>query len=96
MESVGIRSVPWKEIEDDVSLARCCGVPKIRYSILEGLTNSLLSVSQLWTESRVEESKVREKSDSEIIGGCYRHPNTSVPEFIDALSVTLHKLKHMN
>jgi len=67
VESVGDRSVPWKWIEDDVSLARCCGVPMIRYSVLDGLTDSLFSVSQLWTDSRVDDSRVRQKSESELL-----------------------------
>ena len=47
MESVEVRLVPWKEIVVDVSLACCCGVPIVRYSVLDGLTDSLFSMSQL-------------------------------------------------
>lgn len=67
MQSVGVRFVPWKGIEVDVTLARCCEVPMIRYSVLDGLTESLFAVSQLWTDSRVEESRVRELLESELL-----------------------------
>ena len=60
VESVGIRMVPWKGIEVDVTLAHCCGVPMIRYSVFDGLTESVFAVSQSWTESRVEDSRVSE------------------------------------
>ena len=60
MESVGFRLVPWNDIEVFVSLAHCWGVPMMRYSVLDGLTESLFEMSQLWTESRTDDSKVRE------------------------------------
>jgi hypothetical protein len=65
--SVGVRLVPWKGIEVDVTLARCCGVPMIRYSVFDGLTDSLFAVNQSWTESRVEDSTVREWFESELL-----------------------------
>ena len=46
-------------IEGDRSLALCCGVPMIRNSVLEGLTVSLLAVSQLWKLLSVVESEDR-------------------------------------
>lgn len=67
VESVGIRLVPWNWIEHDASLARCSWFPIIRYSVLDGLTVSLFSVSQLWTESRVDDRRVRERSESELL-----------------------------
>ena len=47
VELVGFRVVPWNDIEVSVGLARCCGVPMIRYSVLDGLTESLFEMSQL-------------------------------------------------
>jgi hypothetical protein len=35
-----------KDIEEDVSLHRCCGEPMIRYSVLDGFTVRRLDVSQ--------------------------------------------------
>ena len=35
-------------------------VPMIRYSVFDGLTESVFAVSQSWTESRVEDSRVSE------------------------------------
>ena len=40
VESVGVRGVSLKIKEEEVSLARCCRVPMIRYSVFEGLTFS--------------------------------------------------------
>ena len=60
VELVGFRVVPWNDIELFMSLPRCCGVPMMRYSVLDGLTESLFEMSQLWTESRTDDSKVRE------------------------------------
>ena len=39
VESVGVRGVPSKIKEEEVSLARCCWVPIIRYTVFEGLTD---------------------------------------------------------
>jgi hypothetical protein len=47
VESVGVRGVPLKIKEEEVSLARCCRVPMIRYSVFEGLTDRRLVVSQV-------------------------------------------------
>ena len=47
VESVGFRVVPWNDIEVFESLARCWGVPMMRYSVLDGLTESLFEMSQL-------------------------------------------------
>ena len=38
-ESVGVRRVPLKIKAEEVSLARCCRVPMIRYSVFERLTD---------------------------------------------------------
>ena len=46
-ESVGVRGVPLKIKDDEVSFARCCQVPMTRYSVLEGLTDRRLVVSQV-------------------------------------------------
>ena len=47
VESVGVRGVPLKIKEEEVSLVRCCQVPMIRYSVFEGLTDRRLVVSQV-------------------------------------------------
>ena len=60
VELVGFRVVPWNDIEVFVSLARYCEVPMMRYSVWDGSTESLFDMSQLWTESRTDDSKVRE------------------------------------
>jgi len=46
-ESVGVSGVPLKIKDDEVSFARCCQVPMTRYSVLEGLTDRRLVVSQV-------------------------------------------------
>ena len=58
VQLVGFMIVPWNVIEVFVSLARCCEVKMMRYSVLDGLTESLFEMSQLWTESRTDDSKV--------------------------------------
>jgi hypothetical protein len=45
-ESVGVREVELNDIDDEVSFARCCFVPMIRYSVFEGLTERRLEVNQ--------------------------------------------------
>ena len=47
VESVGVRGVPLKIKEEEVSLARCCRVPMMRYSVFEGLTDMRFVVSQV-------------------------------------------------
>ena len=66
VESVGVRGVPLKINDDEVSLARCCRVPMMRYSVFEGLTDKRLVVSQVYTESRVEEREVRLSVESRL------------------------------
>jgi hypothetical protein len=46
VESEGVRMVPSKVIEDAMSFARCWCVPIMRYSVLEGLTERRLEMSQ--------------------------------------------------
>ena len=45
----------WKEIVDEASLERCCGVPMIRNSVLVGLTVNRLEENQAHRESSVDE-----------------------------------------
>ena len=47
VESVGVRGVALKIKEEEVSLARCCRVLMIGYSVFEGLTDIRLVVSQV-------------------------------------------------
>ena len=55
VESVGVISEPWKEMEDAVvSLERCCGLPMIKYSVLEGLTVLQLTRHEQSQELRKE------------------------------------------
>ncbi len=46
-ESVGVRGVPLKIKDDEVSLARCCRVPMTRYSVFAGLTERRFVVNQV-------------------------------------------------
>lgn len=64
-DSDGVRLLAQKEIEDDVTFERCCGVPISMYSVLEGLTVKRLFVSQVWTESSIDEITDRELMESE-------------------------------
>ena len=45
--------------EEKASLTRCCRVQMIRYSIFEGLTDRRLVVSQVYTESSIQDRVVR-------------------------------------
>ena len=54
-----------KEISEDLSFDRCCGVPMRRYSVLDGLTVRRFDVSQAWTELSVEERVSRFLAESE-------------------------------
>ena len=45
VESVGVSMVPWKVRVAAVSFERCCGVPMIKNSVLEGLTERRFEVS---------------------------------------------------
>ena len=45
--SEGVRIFPRKKIEEETSLDRCWGLPRSRYSVLEGLTERRLEESQV-------------------------------------------------
>lgn len=62
----GVREVPLKVMDVEVILERCCSVPMRRNSVLEGLSISRFRDSQEWTESRMEDRRVRE---SVLLGG---------------------------
>ena len=52
---VGVIFEFWNIIVDEASLARCCGVPMIRNSVLFGLTVNRLEENQEHRESSVDE-----------------------------------------
>ena len=62
---VGFRVLPQKDMMEEIILERCLGVPNRMYSVFDGFTQSLLSVSQEYTELSEEESYERAKSESE-------------------------------
>lgn len=52
-------------------------------------SNSISTCENIWVEINVGKSKY-------FLAGYYRHPGTSAADFIDALSITLDKLKNSN
>ena len=63
----GMNKILSKEIGGAENFERCFGVPMIKYSVLEGFTESLLEKNQEWTELRVEERSDKLEIDS--LGG---------------------------
>ena len=57
--------MPAKEILQFDSLDRCCGVPIIRYSVLEGLRERRFERNQVRTVASVEESSERLEAEAE-------------------------------
>jgi hypothetical protein len=56
----GLRRTPWKVMDGERTLDRCCGVPIKRYSVLERLTDKRFEVSHEWVWSRADVSFKRE------------------------------------
>ena len=50
-----------------MSFERCCGVPIIKYSVFEGLTERRFEVSQACTESRAEDRVARLVAESVLL-----------------------------
>ena len=72
---------------EEENFEHCYGVPMMRYSVFEGLSDSLLEKSQEWTELRVKERSDKLKIDSDgenemysCESSAYRWKNTAVAD----------------